>query len=241
MQTVWITGGSRGIGAAAVRLFAERGWNVAFTYLTGKAEAGLLAQELAGCPCLPLACDVSDAVQVKNAAAEVQKRFGRIDVLVNNAGIAQQKLFTDLTEDDWDRMFDVNVKGMFHCCQAVLPSMIREQSGKIVNLSSVWGETGGSCEVHYSAAKAAVIGLTKALAKELGPSNICVNCVSPGVIATGMNAIHGEDTLKGLAEETPLCRIGTPEEAAEAIYYLSSPASGFITGQVLGVNGGFLI
>ena len=179
----------------------------------------------------------SNAAEVKSAITEAQKQFGSIDVLVNNAGIAQQKLFTDLTEDDWDRMFDINVKGMFHCCQAVLPAMIRAQSGRIVNLSSVWGETGGSCEVHYSASKAAVIGLTKALAKELGPSNICVNCVSPGVIATRMNAMHGENTLKELADETPLCRIGTPEEVAEAIYYISSPASGFITGQVLGVNG----
>lgn len=241
MQTVLITGGSRGIGSAAVRLFAKRGWNVAFTYHTGASEAELLLRELREFSCLSLSCDVSNAAEVKSAITEAQKQFGSIDVLVNNAGIAQQKLFTDLTEDDWDRMFDINVKGMFHCCQAVLPAMIRAQSGRIVNLSSVWGETGGSCEVHYSASKAAVIGLTKALAKELGPSNICVNCVSPGVIATRMNAMHGENTLKELADETPLCRIGTPEEVAEAIYYLSSPASGFITGQVLGVNGGFFI
>ena len=238
-QTVLITGGSRGIGAASVRLFAQRGWNVAFTYLTGKSQAEALAREFPGC--LPLSCDVTDRAQVKTAVSQAQTYFGKIEVLVNNAGIAQQKLFTDLTEQDWAQMFDVNVNGIFHCCQAVLPSMIHEHFGKIINISSIWGETGASCEVHYSASKAAVIGLTKALAKELGPSNICVNCVSPGVIATDMNAMHSEDVLKALSEETPLCRIGSPEEVAEAIYYLASPCSNFVTGQVLGVNGGFFI
>ncbi|MDC0700747.1 SDR family oxidoreductase, partial [Blautia wexlerae] len=164
-----------------------------------------------------------------------------VDVLVNNAGIAQQKLFTDLTDTDWDRIFAVDVKGVFLCCQAALPHMIHEKRGAIVNISSMWGQVGASCEVHYSAAKAAVIGLTKALAKELGPSQIRVNCIAPGVIATEMNDLLGAETLEALREETPLEAIGTAEQVADAVRFLASDQASFITGQVLGVNGGMVI
>ena len=169
------------------------------------------------------------------------RAFTRIDALVNNAGIAQQKLFTDISARDWGDMFDVNVKGVFHCCQAVLPDMISRKSGCIVNVSSMWGEAGASCEVHYSAAKAAVIGLTKALAKEVGPSGVRVNCVTPGVIATAMTANLDEDAIASLKEETPLGVIGSPRDVADAIYYLASDRAAFVTGQVLGVSGGFVI
>jgi 3-oxoacyl-[acyl-carrier protein] reductase len=167
--------------------------------------------------------------------------FGRIDVLVNNAGIAQSKMFTDLTADDWDAMFDVNVKGAFHCCQSVLPGMISRKSGCILNVSSIWGLVGASCETHYSAAKAAVIGLTKALAKELGPSGIRVNAVAPGVIDTDMIAGLDDETREALKEETPLCRLGTAEDVAQTIRFLTSDSAGFITGQVISPNGGFVI
>ena len=165
----------------------------------------------------------------------------RSDLLVNNAGIAQQKLFTDVTEEEWDRIFAVNVKGLYTCCRAVVPHMVRRHAGSIINVSSIWGEVGASCEVPYSASKAAVIGFTKALAKELGPSGIRVNCVSPGVIATEMNAALDPETLDALREETPLGTIGTPEDAARAILWLAGEDSAFVTGQVLGVNGGFVI
>ena len=173
--------------------------------------------------------------------AQTERQFGPVEVLVNNAGIAQQALFTDVSEAEWDRMFAVNVKGMFHCTQGVLGNMISQKRGKIVNISSMWGQIGASCEVSYSAAKAAVIGLTKALAKEMGPSGIQVNCVAPGVIDTEMNAALDASTRAMLAEETPLGVLGTAEDVARAIVFLASPQADFITGQVLGVNGGFVI
>jgi 3-oxoacyl-[acyl-carrier protein] reductase len=169
------------------------------------------------------------------------RAFGRIDALVCNAGIAQQKLFTDITSQDWDDMFDVNVKGVYRCIKAVLPGMISRKAGSIVTVSSVWGVAGASCEAHYSAAKAAVIGLTKALAKELGPSGIRVNCVAPGVIDTAMNAHLTDETKEDLRDETPLGVLGAPRDVAEAIWYLASDKAGFVTGQVLGVSGGLVI
>ena len=172
---------------------------------------------------------------------EVLHQFGHIDVLINNAGIAQQKLFTDVTETEWERLFCVNVTGVFHCCQAVMPGMIRRQRGKILNLSSIWGMTGASCEVAYSAAKAAVIGLSKALAKEVGPSGITVNCVAPGVIDTQMNASLDDETRAGLREETPLGVLGKPEDVANLLFFLASEQADFITGQVISPNGGFVI
>ncbi len=185
--------------------------------------------------------DIRDGAAVEAMTDKVLYAFGRIDVLVNNAGIAQQRLFTDITPQEWDGMFDVNVTGVYRCCRAVLPGMISRKSGCIVNVSSIWGVVGASCEAHYSASKAAVIGLTKALAKELGPSGIRVNCVAPGVIDTAMNAHLDGETRAALTGETPLGAIGAPLDVAEAILYLASDRAGFVTGQVLGVNGGMVV
>ena len=222
---------------------------MAFSYLEHQEEAVRLANSINNRSGLfrtdavvPIKADVSDAAQVKKMFEYIEGSFGAgVDILINNAGIAQQKLFTDLTEEDWDRMFDVDVKGVFHCCQCALPRMIRRQQGKIINISSMWGQVGASCEVHYSAAKAAVIGLTKALAKELGPSQIQVNCIAPGVIDTDMNAAFDEETMQSLKDETPLGRLGTPKDIAKAALFLASEQSEFITGQVLGVSGGMIV
>ncbi len=242
-KTVLITGGSRGIGKATAILCARQGWNTAFTYRTGREEALELERLLRenGLSALAIPMDVCSREQVFAAVEQAVKHFGGLDGLVNNAGIAAQKLFTDLTEQDWSQMLEVNLTGAFRCCQAAIPWMLRRGGGSIVNLSSIWGQAGASCEVHYSASKAAVIGLTKALAKELGPSKIRVNCVAPGVIDTPMNRHLAPEILDGLRQETPLERIGTPEQVAESIFFLLSGRAEFITGQVLGVNGGFVV
>lgn len=238
MKTALVTGGSRGIGAAVCRRLAEDGFRVVVHFNRSREKAEALARELTektGLPHLALPAELAERAQVE----ELFRLAGPVDVLVNNAGIAQQKLFTDITEDDWRRMFAVDVDGVFRCCQCALPHMIHEKSGCIINIASIWGEIGASCEVHYSAAKAAVIGLTKALAKELGPSHIRVNCVSPGVIDTEMNAMFDEETMRDLCESTPLGRIGSPEDIAAAVSFLASDAASFITGQTLSVNGLF--
>lgn len=240
MRTALITGASRGIGSAIARQLAKDGFRVIVNYNHSEKEAKQLITEINntyGIECTALHADVTDRVQVDAMFAAV----GGVDVLVNNAGIAQQKLFTDITEQDWDRMFDVDVKGVFNCCQCALPHMIHQKRGKIINISSMWGQVGASCEVHYSAAKAAVIGLTKALAKEVGPSNIQVNCIAPGVIQTEMNAHLDEDALHELKKETPLGVIGTAADIAGAASFLAGGKSDFITGQILGVNGGLII
>ena len=241
MNIVWITGASGGIGSAAARLFAQNGYHVAVGFCRGAERAEALCRELRayGVQAMPVYADVADAASVKAAHHSIVGTLGEVDVLVNNAGIAQQKLFTDITVEDWRRMLAVNVDGAFHCCQTVLPHMIREKRGRIVNVSSVWGLRGASCEVHYAASKAALIGMTRSLACELGPSGITVNCVAPGVIDTPMNAEHSAQTMESLAADTPLMRIGTPEEAARAILFFASPAASFITGQVLCADGGF--
>ena len=243
MRTVLITGASRGIGAAAARAFAQNGDRVMIHYHKQRALAQALCEQLrqAGAQAACVQADVAERAQVQAMLAQTERQFGPVEVLVNNAGIAQQALFTDVSEAEWDRMFAVNVKGMFHCTQGVLGKMISQKRGKIVNISSMWGQIGASCEVSYSAAKAAVIGLTKALAKEVGPSGIQVNCVAPGVIDTEMNAALDASTRAMLAEETPLGVLGTAEDVARAIVFLASPQADFITGQVLGVNGGFVI
>lgn len=243
MRTVWITGASGGIGSAAARLFAQNGDRVAVGYCTQRERAQALCDALraAGLTAVPVHADVSDSASVSAAHRQIVRTLGEVDVLVNNAGVAQQKLFTDITDDEWRRMFAVHTDGAFYCCRAVLPHMINEKRGKIVNVSSVWGLRGASCEVHYAASKAALIGLTRSLACELGPSGICVNCVAPGVIDTPMNACHGAETMRDLASDTPLMRIGTAEEAAQAIVFLASPAADFVTGQVLCADGGFSV
>lgn len=243
MKTVIITGASRGIGAACARLFAREGWAVAVNYRNSREKAEALAAEICREEGVALAipADIGNAGEVENLFSTAEKELGTVEALINNAGIAQQKLFTDLTEEEWDELFRVDVKGVFLCCRRALPAMIRRQKGCIVNISSMWGQVGASCEVHYSAAKAAVIGLTKALAKEAGPSGIRVNCIAPGVIQTEMNGHLSPEVLEELREETPLETLGTPEDVARSALFLCSPETSFITGQVLGVNGGMVI
>ncbi len=238
MKTVLITGASGGIGAATARLFAQNGYRVALDYFRSKEAAVSLEREL-GKNAFAVKADVSDSAQVKAMFQSVQQRFGGIDVLINNAGIAEFSLFTDISDEQWHRMFAVNVDGCFYCCREALPYMISQKSGAIINVSSIWGVTGSSCEAHYSAAKAAVIGLTKALAKEVGPSGITVNCIAPGVIDTKMNSGLSDEDIAGLLNETPLQKLGTPFEIAKTALFLSESA--FITGQIISPNGGFMI
>ena len=242
-KTVLITGAATGIGRETARRFAAEGCNIVVHYYKSEMAAQKLLEELKArhATAIPIQADIRDGAAVEAMVEKACRAFGRIDVLVNNAGIAQQKLFTDISSREWDEMFDVNVKGVYRCTQAVLPGMISRKSGSIVNVSSIWGVVGASCEAHYSAAKAAVIGLTRALAKELGPSGIRVNCVAPGVIDTAMNANLDDETKAALKEETPLGTIGTARDVAEAILYLASDKAGFVTGQVLGVNGGMVV
>ncbi|MBQ7545603.1 MAG: 3-oxoacyl-ACP reductase FabG [Clostridia bacterium] len=243
MKTVWITGASGGIGNAAARLFAQAGYQVAAGCFRGKERAETLCAALRseGFAAEAFGADLTDSASVETAYRAIEAWCGGVDVLVNNAGIAQQKLLTDVTDEEWRRMFAVNTDAAFYCCRAVIPHMVRRQHGRIVNVSSVWGVRGASCEAPYSASKAALIGLTKALAKELGPSGITVNCVAPGVIDTPMNACFDDETMRALAGETPLCRIGTPEEAARAILFFASEEASFITGQTLCADGGFMV
>ncbi len=237
-KVVLVTGGSRGIGAAVCRKFAAEGYTVAINYEKSEEKAKALADEIGG---RAFRADVSDYAEVSKMFSEIEAQLGGVNVLVNNAAVSVVGLFQDMTDGEWERLFGVNVKGVFNCAKRAVGNMLGEQAGSIVNLSSMWGVTGGSCEAHYSAAKAAVIGYTKALAKELGPSGIRVNCVAPGTVATEMNAHLSKEDLDALAEETPLGRIGTPEEIAEAVFFLASEKASFITGEVLNVNGGFVI
>lgn len=243
MKTAVITGAAKGIGAAIAVAFAKAGYKVVINYNKSEERAIALCQILNDTYPTEAVCikaDVSTSEGAKKLITEAVTAFGDIDVLVNNAGIAQQKLFTDISDADWNAMLDTNLSSVFYTSRAAVPFMVSKKSGSIVNISSIWGETGGSCEVHYSAAKAGVIGLTKALAKELGPSNITVNCVCPGVIKTDMLNSFTEEDLKALAEETPVMRLGTPKEVADAVFYLATN-SGFVTGQVLSVNGGLYV
>ena len=236
MGSVFITGGSRGIGAARVRAFAEAGRPAAFTYSARRDKAEALAAETGA---LALCADSADRDAVENAVKTARESLGAIDTVVCNAGIAQQKLFQDITDDEWLTMLNVNLMGAVRTIRAALPDMLHRQKGSIVIVSSMWGERGASCESHYAASKAALIGLSKSLALELGPSGIRVNCVAPGVIDTDMNAMHGGDVMQSLADETPLERIGRADEVADSILYLCSEKASFVTGQVLGVTGGF--
>ena len=238
-RCVLISGGDRGIGAAAARAFYAAGYRVAVLYHSNADAAAALEKQLPGV--LAVQCDVASRASCELAFRTVEQALGRVDVLVSNAGIAQQKLFTDITPEEWQRMLDVNLSGAFHLCQLALPGMIRRKAGRILTVSSMWGQTGGSCEVHYSAAKAGLIGLTKALAKEEGPSGITVNCVAPGVIDTDMMAAFTAEDKAALAEETPVGRLGTAEELAKLLVFLAGEDAGYITGQVFGVNGGLVI
>ena len=238
-RCVLISGGDRGIGAAAARAFSRAGYRVAVFYHNNAAAAAALEQELPGC--IAIQCDVASRPSCEAAFRAAEQALGRVDVLVSNAGIAQQKLFTDLTAEEWQRMLDVNLTGAFNLCQMALPGMIRRKTGRILTVSSMWGQTGGSCEVHYSAAKAGLIGLTKALAKEEGPSGITVNCVAPGVIDTDMMAAFTAEDKAALAEETPVGRLGTADEVAGLLLFLAGEDAGYITGQVFGINGGLVI
>ena len=241
-KTAVITGASRGIGKATAIEFARNGYNVLANYNNSEKEASELEKMLTeeGYSIKVFKADVSKSSEADAMIEYCLKEFGGLDVLVNNAGISQDKLFTDITDEDWERMMSVNVTSVFNCSRKALKHMIWEKSGSIINITSMWGETGGSCEVHYSASKAAIIGMTKALAKEVGPSNIRVNAVSPGVIMTDMCAYYGEETLNELKEETPLMKLGKPEDIAETVYFLAEKGN-FITGQVVGVNGGMVI
>ena len=235
-RCVLISGGDRGIGAAAARAFWQAGYRVAVLYHTHAEAAAALEKALPGL--LAVQCDVASRASCEVAFHTVEQAVGHVDVLVSNAGIAQQKLFTDITPEEWQHMLDVNLSGAFHLCQLALPGMIRRKAGRILTVSSMWGQTGGSCEVHYSAAKAGLIGLTKALAKEEGPSGITVNCVAPGVIDTDMMAAFTAEDKAALAEETPVGRLGSADEVAQLLVFLAGESAGYITGQVFGVNGG---
>lgn len=242
-KTVIVTGASRGIGKACALAFGKSGADVIVNYTRSKEKAEEVCEEISrlGGRALPFCADVADRKAVDEMIAFAHSNFGSISTIVNNAGIAEQIMFCDITEEKWDRMFAVDVKGVYNCIQSSLPDMIHNKSGRIINISSMWGITGASCEVHYSAAKAAVIGMTKALAKELGPSGITVNAIAPGVISTEMNGNISEEIMSELKEETPIGRIGTPEDIAETALFLASPKASFITGEVISVNGGFVI
>lgn len=237
MSNILIVGGSRGIGAAAVKAFRDNGDDVVFTYHRSELEADALRQETGA---IPVRCDVKHSDSVKIAVDKAISEMGSIDVLICNAAIADFELVTDITESRWEEIINTNLNGVFYAVRYALPSMISRKSGCVITVSSMWGEVGASCEVAYSASKAGVIGLTKALAKEVGPSGIRVNCVSPGMIDTDMNKDVDDSAVAEIADETPLGRVGQAEEVAAVMKYLASDEASFITGQVIPVNGGLI-
>lgn len=238
MKTVLITGGTRGVGRAVAERFAKEGYRVAFVYRRSEKEAEELSRSLGA---VAIRADLSDREQTLSAAEKAEEALGHIDVLVNNAAVSSFSLLQDLSPEEWDRTLAVNLTAPFLLSKALLPGMIRRGYGRIVNISSMWGIVGASCEVHYSAAKAGLIGMTKALAKEVGPSGVTVNAVAPGVIATDMNAALSEEALAALREETPLGRIGRPEEVASAVFFLAGEQASFITGEILNLSGGYIV
>ncbi|HCU2818246.1 TPA: SDR family oxidoreductase [Clostridioides difficile] len=242
-KTVLITGGARGIGKAMSKAFAKEGYNVLVNFNKSENEAKELYTILneKNFYVKLFKADISNREDVEDMVDYCIKEFGGLDVLVNNAGVSQDKLFTDITDEDWDNMMNINLKGSFYCSQVALKYMISEKKGNIINISSIWGISGASCEVHYSITKAGIIGMTKALAKEVGPSNIRVNSIAPGVINTDMLSGYNEEDIDALVEETPLMRLGTPEDIANCAIFLASDKSNFITGQVISPNGGFVI
>lgn len=238
MKTVLVTGGSRGIGRAIVELFSQNGYSVAFTYKKSENEAKSLAEATGA---FAIKADSACEDDVLRAVSLVKERFGKIDCLVNNAGVSSFSLFTDLTLDEWSETLNVNLTGAFLYSREASKDMIFRKSGRIINITSVWGLVGASCEVHYSTAKAGLVGMTKALAKELGPSGITVNAIAPGVIETEMNERLGAEVLSELAEESALMRNGTPLEVAKCALFLAGDSADYITGQVINVSGGFVI
>lgn len=238
-----ITGASGGIGAATARRLSAEGFRLVLGYCRSREKAEALCRELraAGGEAVTFRADITRPAEAAALIDHAVAEYGHLDVLINNAGIAQIKLFTDITPEKWRQMFAANVDGVYHCCRAAVPHLVRQHSGAIVNVSSIWGLCGASCETHYSAAKAAVIGFTQALAKELAPSGVTVNCVAPGAIDTEMNAHLSPEERRALEEEIPLGRMGTPEEAAAAIAFLAGEDARYFTGQVLSPNGGIVI
>ena len=237
-KTVLVTGASRGIGAACAEIFAENGYNVIINYNNSSEKAEALAEKTGGLACK---CDVSDPAATGKMVEDIIEKYGKIDVLVNNAGISVTGVFDLVSDEDAKRLFDINVFGTLNCSKKVLPYMLKRKYGKIINISSMWGQTGASCEVHNSAAKAAIIGFTKALAKEVGASGINVNCVAPGMIMTDMTSCYTAEEVEEIKEEIPLGRCGDPRDIAETVFFLASEKASFITGQVIGVNGGMVI
>ena len=242
-QTAIITGSSSGIGKAIATELSKLNMNIVLNYNNSR-ECALKALDnirSMGASAIAIKADVSDPVQAEKLVATAIDQFGKVDILVNNAGISEQKLFTDITFEDWKKMFAVNVDSAFSCSKFAVKDMLKRHYGKIINISSIWGISGASCEVHYSSSKAAMIGFTKSLAKELGPSNIAVNCVAPGVINTRMNSFLTKSEISDICESTPLGRMGEPLEVAKLVRFLCSPDADFITGQVISPNGGFLV
>ena len=242
-KTVIITGASKGIGAAMAILFARKGHNVVIGYNDSYQLAKMLSSSLSsqGYNVVPIKVNVANKLETDILIKEAVYKFGSVDVLINNAGVAFNGLITDTEEFDFDKIFDVDLKGVFNCCKSVTPVMVNQKSGKIINISSIWGQVGASCEVAYSAAKAGVIGLTKALAKELAPSGITVNCIAPGLIDTSMNSNISVEDLNAFVEDIPLGRMGTAEDVAETALFLASEGADYITGQIIGVNGGYVM
>lgn len=238
MKNVLITGGSRGIGRAMVELFASNGYSVAFTYKSSENEAKSLAEATGA---IAIKADSASESDVLYAVNKAICELGSIDCLINNAGVSSFSLFTDITLDMWNEHLAVNLTGAFLYSKAVIPGMVARKEGRIINITSMWGITGSSCEVHYSTAKAGLIGMTKALAKELGPSGITVNAIAPGLINTDMNRCLSDDDIRAIEDETPLMRIGTSSEVAKAALFLAGEGASFITGEVMNVSGGYLI
>lgn len=242
-KTVIVTGGSRGIGKAIVTKFATNGHNVVINYNRSNEEANDLYKELInkGCNVRLFKADITNRAEVDLMTSFCVNEYGSIDVLVNNAGMAESKMFADILDIHWEKMMDVNVKGTFNCSQSALRFMMPEKSGNIINISSIWGMVGASMEVHYSTSKAAIIGFTKALAKELGPSGIRVNCIAPGIVDTDMMSDFTAEEKDDLKMATPLQCLGQPDDIAEVAYFMASGSTGFLTGQVISPNGGFVI
>lgn len=235
MKNIFITGGTRGIGASCVSLFSKKGYKVFTVYHKNDDAAKALSSRTG---CIAYQADICDKEKISSVIDDICATYGSIDVLINNAGIAEQKLFVDISSEEWKKMLDVNLTGIYNVTHEVTKHMLRK-GGSIINISSIWGEHGASCEVHYSAAKAGIIGFTKALAKELGLMGIRVNCIAPGIIDTDMNSHLSNDEIADICTQIPLARVGTPDECAELAYFLASDDSSYITGQTIAINGGW--